>query len=61
MGEIKNILRILVSKSKRKIPLGRGRKRWKNNIKMDLKVTQCEFVLLKIGTYIGLLDPAALI
>jgi hypothetical protein len=37
MGEEKkNAYRIFVRKSERKIPLGRPRHRWKNNIKIDI-------------------------
>jgi hypothetical protein len=36
MGEI-NACRILAGKPEGKIPLGRPRHRWVNNIKMDLK------------------------
>jgi hypothetical protein len=35
---------VLVGKCKGKSPLGRYRRRWKNNIKMDLKETGCEGV-----------------
>jgi hypothetical protein len=34
-GEKRNIYRILVGKPDGKIPLGRPRRRWVNNIKMD--------------------------
>jgi hypothetical protein len=37
MGEKRNEYRILVGNSERKIPLGRPRRRWVDNIKMDLK------------------------
>jgi hypothetical protein len=33
----RNAYRILVEKAERKRPLGRGRRRWLNNIKMDLR------------------------
>jgi hypothetical protein len=36
-GEKRNEYRILVGKSKRKRPLGRQRRRWVDNIKMDLR------------------------
>jgi hypothetical protein len=37
MREKRNACRILVGKPEEKIPLGRPRRRWKDNIKMDLK------------------------
>jgi hypothetical protein len=36
-GENRNAYRILVGKPKEKRPLGRPRRRWKDNIRMDLK------------------------
>jgi hypothetical protein len=36
MGEKKNVYRLLVGKRERKRPLGRPRRRWMDNIKMDL-------------------------
>jgi hypothetical protein len=37
MREKRNAYRILVGKTEGKIPLGRPRRRWVNNIKMDLR------------------------
>jgi hypothetical protein len=37
MGEKRNAYRILVGKPEGKKPLGRPRRRWENNIKMDLR------------------------
>jgi hypothetical protein len=37
MGETRNAYRILVGKPERKRPLGRPRRRWVDNIKMDLR------------------------
>jgi hypothetical protein len=37
MGERKNACRILVGKPEGKRPLGRPRRSWVNNIKMDLR------------------------
>jgi hypothetical protein len=36
-GEIRNAYRILFGRSKGKIPLGRPRHRWEDNIKMDIR------------------------
>jgi hypothetical protein len=36
MGEKRNVYRLLVGKPERKRPLGRPRRRWIDNIKMDL-------------------------
>jgi hypothetical protein len=36
MGETRNAYRILVGKPEGKRPLGRPRRRWEDNIKMDL-------------------------
>jgi hypothetical protein len=36
MGKNKNAYRMLVGKTLRKCPLGRPRRRWEDNIKMDL-------------------------
>jgi hypothetical protein len=36
MGEKRNVCRFLVGKPERKRPLGRQRRRWIDNIKMDL-------------------------
>jgi hypothetical protein len=36
MGEKRNVYRLLVGKSERKRPLERPRRRWIDNIKMDL-------------------------
>jgi len=36
MGERRGVHRVLVGEPERKRPLGRPRRRWKDNIKMDL-------------------------
>jgi hypothetical protein len=37
MGEGRGVYRVLVGRSEGKRPLGRSRRRWKDNIKMDLR------------------------
>jgi uncharacterized phage-like protein YoqJ len=37
MGKMRNASRILVRKPERKIPLERHKRRWKANIRMDLR------------------------
>jgi hypothetical protein len=37
MGEERGVYRVLVAKPEGKRPLGRPRRRWENNIKMDLR------------------------
>ena len=37
MGEGRGVHRVLVEKPEKKKPLGRHRRRWENNIKMDLQ------------------------
>jgi hypothetical protein len=37
MGESKSTYRVLVGKTEEKRPLGCPRRRWEDNIKMDLK------------------------
>jgi hypothetical protein len=41
MGERRGVYRILVGKPEGKRPLGRPRRRWENNIKMDLQEVGC--------------------
>jgi hypothetical protein len=61
MGEKRNAYRILVGKPEGKSPLGRPRRRWVHNIKMDLReigwdgVEWIGLILLRIGTSGGLL------
>jgi len=42
MGEGRGVYRVLVGKPEGKRPLGRPRRRWDDNIKMDLQVVGCE-------------------
>jgi len=44
MGEEKGVYMVLVGKSERKRPLGRPRRRWVNNIKMDLQEVGCGYM-----------------
>ena len=41
MGEGRGVHRILVGKPEEKRPLGRPRRRWEDNIKMDLQEVGC--------------------
>ena len=41
MGERRGLYRILVGKPEGKRPLGRPRRRWDDNIKMDLQEVRC--------------------
>jgi len=40
MGERRVVYRVLVGKPERKRPLGRPRRRWEDNIKMDLQAVE---------------------
>jgi hypothetical protein len=58
MGENRNAYRILVGKPEGKKPLGRPRRRWVNNITIDLRETGWDGVdwidLVQLGTSGGL-------
>ena len=41
MGEVRGVYRVLVWKPEGKRPLGRPRRRWEDNIKMDLQKVGC--------------------
>ena len=41
MGERRGVYRVLVGKLEGKRPLGRPRRRWEDNIKMDLQEVGC--------------------
>jgi hypothetical protein len=57
MGEVRGAYNILVGRPEGRRPLGRPRRRWEDNIKMNLR--EIEFgdvvVWLRIGTSGGLL------
>jgi hypothetical protein len=56
MGENRNAYRILVGMQEEKRPLGRPRRRWVDNIKMDLDgIEWIGRIWLRIGTSGGLL------
>ena len=42
MGERRGVHMVLVGKPEGRRPLGRPRRRWKDNIKMDLQKVECE-------------------
>ena len=44
MGEGRGVYRVLVGKSEGKRPLGRPRRRWEDNIRMDLQEVGCGYV-----------------
>jgi len=44
MGEERGVYRVLVGKPERKRPLGRPRRRWVDNIRMDLQEVRCGYV-----------------
>ena len=41
MGEKRGVYKVLVGKPEGKRPLGRPRRRWEDNIKMDLQEVLC--------------------
>jgi hypothetical protein len=55
MGETRNAYRILVGKPEGKRPLGRPRRRWVDNIKIDLREIWTGSIWRRIGTSGGLL------
>jgi len=44
MGEERGVYRVLVRKPEGKRPLGRPRRRWVDNIRMDLQEVGCEYM-----------------
>jgi hypothetical protein len=59
MGEVRGVYNILVGRPEGRRPLGRPRRRWEDNIKMDLRKIAFGDVVgliwLRIGTGGGLL------
>jgi len=50
-GDRRGVFWVLVGKSERKRPLGRPRRRWGDNIKMDLQDVGCgEYALDRAGS-----------
>ena len=41
IGERRGVFRVLVGKPEGKIPLGKPRRRWEDNIKLDLQKVEC--------------------
>jgi hypothetical protein len=54
MGERRNVYRVLVGKPEGKRQFGRSRRRWEDNIKMDVEEVDCGGIdwieLAQIGT-----------
>ena len=44
MGEGRGVYRVLVGKPEERRPLGRPRRRWEDNIRMDLREVECRCV-----------------
>jgi len=44
MGEERGVYRVLVGKSEGRRPLGRPRRRWVDNIRMDLQKVECGYM-----------------
>jgi hypothetical protein len=44
MGEGRGVYRVLVGKAEERRPLRRPRRRWEDNIRMDLREVACGFV-----------------
>ena len=44
MGEERGVYRVLVGKPEGKRPLGRPRRRWVDNIRMDLQEVECGYM-----------------
>jgi len=44
MGERRGVYRVLVGKPEGKRPLGRPRRKWEDNIKMNIQELECEIM-----------------
>jgi len=44
MGEERGVYRVLVGKAEEKRPLGRPRRRWADNVRMDLQEVGCGYM-----------------
>ena len=44
LEQFRNAYRVLVARSERKRPLGRPIRRWKDNIKVDLREVSCDAI-----------------
>jgi len=44
MGEERGVYRVLVGKPEGKRPIGRSRRRWENNIRMNLQEVGCGYM-----------------
>jgi hypothetical protein len=51
MGEKRNVYRLLVGKPEGKRPLGRPRRRWIDNIKMDIALNVVDWIGLAQDRY----------
>jgi len=54
IGDRRGVYRVLVGKPEGTIPLGRSRRRWEDNIKMDLQEVRCggmDWIELAQDTY----------
>jgi hypothetical protein len=50
MGERRGVYRILVGKSEGKRPIGRPRRRWEDNIKMELQEVEWGYEMVRAGS-----------
>jgi hypothetical protein len=44
MGEMKSAYKLFIGKNEGKVALGRSRRKWKDNIRMDLRETRWKVV-----------------